>query len=136
MFLEVLIKFHVLLHFILDGAMNISRYILVLILLSLASAVYPQNKPSFIASLYEKNHWVDSVFRKLNRHDRIAQLFMIRAHTDRGKAYEDSVAEVIREQHIGGLVFFQGGPERQAALTNRYQAISFVPLLIAMDAEW
>src|SRR5690606_178772 len=78
----------------------------------------------------------DSVFRKLNRHDRIAQLFMIRAHTDRGKSYEDSVAEVIREQHIGGLVFFQGGPERQAALTNRYQAISFVPLLIAMDAEW
>jgi len=33
-------------------------------------------------------------------------------------------------------VFFQGGPVRQAELTNRYQQISKVPLLIAMDGEW
>ena len=31
---------------------------------------------------------------------------------------------------------FQGGPVRQARLTNRLQAGSPVPLLIAMDAEW
>lgn len=31
---------------------------------------------------------------------------------------------------------FQGGPVRQAQLTNRLQAVSKVPLLIAMDAEW
>ena len=31
---------------------------------------------------------------------------------------------------------FQGGPVRQARLTNRLQASSPVPLLIAMDAEW
>ena len=65
-----------------------------------------------------------------------AQMFMVRAHTDKGKAFEDSIAGVIRKEHIGGLVFFQGGPARQAALTNRYQSISKVPLLISMDAEW
>ena len=43
---------------------------------------------------------------------------------------------VIKKERIGGLVFFQGGPVRQAILTNRYQAISKVPLLISMDAEW
>ena len=90
----------------------------------------------FIESLKDPNAWVDSVFKKLSRHDRIAQLFMIRAHTDKGKAFEDSVAKVIRNEHIGGLVFFQGGPGRQAILTNYYQSISKIPLLIAMDAEW
>jgi beta-glucosidase-like glycosyl hydrolase len=95
-----------------------------------------QNQNSFIETIGQPNAWVDSVFNKLNRRQRIAQLFMVRAHTDKGKRYEDSVAQVIKKQHIGGLVFFQGGPGRQAALTNRYQAISSVPLLIAMDAEW
>lgn len=99
--------------------------------LSRAQSVKP-----FIESLNEPNTWVDSVFKKLSRHDRIAQLFMIRAHTDKGKAFEDSIAKVIRKEHIGGLVFFQGGPGRQAILTNYYQSISKVPLLIAMDAEW
>lgn len=95
-----------------------------------------QTAKSFIESLSEPNTWVDSVFKKLNRRDRIAQLFMVRAHTDKGKAFEDSVAQVIRKERIGGLVFFQGGPGRQAALTNQYQSVSKVPLLIAMDAEW
>lgn len=95
-----------------------------------------QTGTSFIESLNQSNAWVDSVFKKLNRRERIAQLFMVRAHTDKGKAYEDSVAQVIRKEHIGGLVFFQGGPGRQAALTNRYQLVSKVPLLVSMDAEW
>ncbi|MEJ7780565.1 MAG: glycoside hydrolase family 3 N-terminal domain-containing protein [Daejeonella sp.] len=97
---------------------------------------YAQVPKTFIESLDEPNAWVDSVFKKLNRHDRIAQLFMIRAHTDKGKAFEDSIGRVIKKERIGGLVFFQGGPGRQAILTNEYQSLSKVPLLIAMDAEW
>ena len=83
-----------------------------------------------------KNHWVDSVFRKLNRKKKVAQLFFVRAHTNRGLAYEDSVAKIIKKEQVGGLVFFQGGPVRQADLINRYQQLAKVPLLIAMDGEW
>ena len=95
-----------------------------------------QNAGSFIGSIDQPNAWVDSVFKKLSKRERIAQLFMVRAHTDRGRAFEDSIARVIQKEHIGGLVFFQGGPGRQAVLTNRYQSLSKVPLMIAMDAEW
>ena len=95
-----------------------------------------QNSKSYVQGLQEKNAWVDSVFNKLSRKNRIAQLLMVRAHTDKGKRYEDSVARVIRKERIGGLVFFQGGPGRQADLTNSYQRISKVPLLIALDGEW
>ena len=33
-------------------------------------------------------------------------------------------------------MFLQGGPVRQAKLTNHYQSISKTPLMIAQDAEW
>jgi beta-glucosidase-like glycosyl hydrolase len=97
---------------------------------------FAQSSKSFIEAIDEPNVWVDSVFKKLSKRDRIAQMFMVRAHTDKGKAFEDSIAKVIKKERIGGLVFFQGGPVRQALLTNRYQSISKVPLMLAMDAEW
>jgi beta-N-acetylhexosaminidase len=93
-------------------------------------------KEDYIQIISRRNHWVDSVFKKLSKKQKIAQLFFVRAHTDKGKRYEDSVAEVIKVQQVGGLVFFQGGPVRQANLINRYQKIAKVPLLIAMDGEW
>lgn len=93
-------------------------------------------KETYIQSLNKQNHWVDSVFKKLNRKQKIAQLFFVRAHTNLGQKYEDSVADVIKSEQVGGLVFFQGGPVRQAELINRYQQIANVPLLIAQDGEW
>ncbi len=72
----------------------------------------------------------------MNRRKKIAQLFFVRALTNKGPEYEDSVANVISDEQVGGLVFFQGGPVRQAELENRYQQLAKVPLLIAMDGEW
>ncbi|GAA3977080.1 glycoside hydrolase family 3 protein [Mucilaginibacter dorajii] len=91
---------------------------------------------SYIQSLDKQNHWVDSVYHKLSRKHRVAQLLFVRAHTNKGQAYEDSVGMVIKDQQIGGLVFFQGGPGRQLNLSNKYQKLAKVPLLIAMDGEW
>ncbi|WP_316741816.1 glycoside hydrolase family 3 protein [Pedobacter antarcticus] len=91
---------------------------------------------SYIQSLDEPNAWVDSVFNKMSRRQKIAQLFFVRAHTNKGAAYADSVGKVIRKERIGGIVFFQGGPGRQAELSNRYQKLSRVPLLVASDGEW
>lgn len=91
---------------------------------------------SYIQLSGHPNKWVDSVYKKLSRKQKIAQLFFVRAHTDKGLLYEDGVAKVIDNQQVGGIVFFQGGPVRQAALINRYQKLAKVPLLIAMDGEW
>ena len=98
--------------------------------------LFGQQKAGYISSLSRQNHWVDSVYKKLSRKQRIAQLFFVRAHTDKGQAYEDSVGNVIKDQQIGGLVFFQGGPVRQLNLINKYQKLAKVPLLVAMDGEW
>lgn len=80
--------------------------------------------------------WVDSVFTTLTPDERIAQLIMVAAYSNRGEDHKQEILKLIREQKVGGLVFFQGGPVRQAGLINTYQAASKVPLLMAMDAEW
>lgn len=100
-------------------------------LIALAFSLYACN--SFAQG---KEQWVDSTLRSMSKKERIAQLFFLRAHTDKGKAYEDTVGKMVKKLKVGGLVFFQGGPYRQAALTERYQQLAKTPLLIAMDAEW
>ncbi len=85
---------------------------------------------------YQHSAWVDSVFQTLSPDERIAQLIMVAAYSNRGPEHRQELMKLIKEQKIGGLVFFQGGPVRQARLTNDYQKASKVPLLIAMDAEW
>lgn len=81
-------------------------------------------------------HWVDSVFKFLTPAQRIAQLMIIRAHSDKGPEHVAAVVDLIQKYNVGGLCFFQGGPVRQALLTNQYQKISKTPLLISIDGEW
>uniref|UniRef100_UPI004047B8DD glycoside hydrolase family 3 N-terminal domain-containing protein n=1 Tax=Algoriphagus sp. TaxID=1872435 RepID=UPI004047B8DD len=80
--------------------------------------------------------WVDSVFNSLTFEERLGQLFMVAAYSNKDQAHVDQISALIEEENLGGLIFFQGGPDRQARLTNYYQAQSKTPLLIAMDAEW
>lgn len=116
--------------------MNVKHFLLVILLsLSTAFGTYAQKK-TYLQTLEEPNQWVDSVFKRLSKRQKIAQMFFVRAHTNLGKAYEDSVGKVIKKERIGGLVFFQGGPGRQAILTNKYQSLARVPLLLASDGEW
>ncbi len=89
--------------------------------------------PPFLDST---NAWVDSVYESLSRDERIAQLFMVRAYSNKDQAHVDSILKVIKKYNIGGLVFFQGGPVRQVNLTNLYQATSKTPLMVAQDFEW
>lgn len=95
------------------------------------------------ALLNEQKRWVDSVFTSLTPDERIAQLIMVAAVSDVKRAVIDPktsnpayVEKLIRENKVGGVVFFQGGPVPQARLTNHFQSVSKVPLLVAMDAEF
>ncbi len=59
-----------------------------------------------------------------------------RSQIQTDKASPEAVERLVKDHKIGGVVFFQGGPVPQAVLTNRLQAASKVPLLVAMDAEF
>ncbi len=90
--------------------------------------------PEFVQ--YENSKWVDSIMKTLSPDERIAQLIMVAAYSNRGDEHRQEILKLIQEQKIGGLIFFQGGPVRQVRLMNEYQAYSQVPLLGAIDAEW
>lgn len=84
----------------------------------------------------EKENWVDSVFNTLTIEQKIGQLFMVAAYSNKGLTHEKEISRLIKEFHIGGLIFYQGSPYNQAHLTNKFQSFSKIPLLISIDAEW
>ena len=90
--------------------------------------------PAFLRYLHSA--WVDSLMRTLTPRQRVAQLFMLAAYSNKSAIYQDSISALIRDYGIGGLIYFQGGPVRQTRLLNRFQRESPVPLLVAMDGEW
>lgn len=87
-------------------------------------------------TLVQENKWVDSVFNTLTLDEKIGQLFMVAAFSNKNEEHYRSIDKLIENQKIGGLIFFQGGPKRQLKLTNRYQKKSKTPLFIGIDAEW
>ena len=110
---------------------------------SLISCIYFINSLAQYKSLPDRqagnlseNNWVDSVFNSLNNEEKIAQLIVIRAHSNLGPDHVAQVTDLIKKYNVGALCFFQGGPVRQANLTNYYQSISKTPLLITIDAEY
>jgi beta-N-acetylhexosaminidase len=81
-------------------------------------------------------HWVDSVFNTLSPEQKVGQFFMVATFSNRHENHYQYIDHLIQSNYVGGLIFFQGGPHRQAILTNRYQAQAKVPLLIGIDGEW
>jgi len=103
------------------------------LLIPLQSKSQP-NDPPFIK--YMNHPWVDSVLSSLTPDQKIAQCLWIAAYSNRDISHVVEVSDIIRKYGPGGIIFFQGTAEKQAELTNYYQKISKVPLLISMDAEW
>lgn len=84
----------------------------------------------------KQKQWVDSIMSNLTLDEKIGQLFMVAAYSNGNNAHFNAIDRLITDYNIGGLIFFQGGPVRQAHLTNRYQSKAKVPLMIGIDAEW
>src|SRR5690242_4548888 len=87
-------------------------------------------------SKLNRDQWVDSVFNSLSDNEKIAQLMVIRAHSNLGADHVAKVTNDIQKYNVGALCFFQGGPIRQANLTNFYQSIAKTPLMVTIDGEW
>ena len=119
----------------------------VLIFIPLIAAILLMTYPFSYASDFsfkEKNdsisdmQWADSVFNTMTPDERLGQLFMVEV-SSKWKPSDQSYKEIesfITDLHIGGLIFFYGGPVRQADMTNKLQSLSKIPLMVAQDGEW
>jgi beta-glucosidase-like glycosyl hydrolase/CubicO group peptidase (beta-lactamase class C family) len=103
-------------------------------LLSINKVDAQKSDPPFLK--YMNHPWVDSVMKTLTIDQQIAQCIWIAGYSNKDIAHEVEITDIIRKYGVGGIVFFQGTAAKQAELTNYYQKISKVPLIISLDAEW
>ena len=85
---------------------------------------------------YAQEKWVDSILSSMTVDEKIGQLFMIQAYSNLDSVHENKIKEMIQKYHVGNLIFMQGTPIKQAQLTNTYQSLSEIPLMIGFDGEW
>ncbi|WP_052143610.1 glycoside hydrolase family 3 protein [Wocania ichthyoenteri] len=119
--------------------LNYWSKIIVIVFSGIYANCFGQNQKAdidFLSKIKDNDKWVDGIMKSLSPRERIAQLFFIQAYSDRDESYVDSLMNEVGKDKVGGIIFFQGGPERQAKLTNKLQKNSKVPLIISMDAEW
>ncbi|MDB9954477.1 serine hydrolase [Flavobacteriaceae bacterium] len=80
--------------------------------------------------------WVDSTYNALSLKEKIGQLYMVQVFSNQDAATKKIILNQITANHIGGVIYSNGGPVRQVQLNNELQAASKIPLLVGMDAEW
>lgn len=105
--------------------------------LFISQFAFAQNEKFFNNhSLVREKIWVDSIYNQLTFEEKVGQLFMVAAYSNKDAEHVKSIEKLVEDYKIGGVIFFQGGPVRQAKLTNKYQAKSKIPLFVGIDAEW
>ncbi len=80
--------------------------------------------------------WADSLLKTMTPDERLGQLFMIAAYSNRDETHQQEIASQIKKYGLGGLIFMQGNPLKEAAHTNYYQSVSKIPLMLSIDGEW
>lgn len=87
--------------------------------------------------------WAEDRLKSMTLDEKIGQLFQIRID---GDVVTDATRQIIQNQHIGGIVYFQyngnlNDPIRSARMSNELQTCAIgpdgkgIPLLISMDQE-
>lgn len=114
--------------------MKSTIFLVTLYLLSVFS--FAQETPLLSKDIVAQQKWVDSIYNAMTLEEKVGQLFMVQAFSNKDLRHENTIYGLITDYHIGGIIFSKGGPYRQAKLTNTFQEAAKVKLLIGMDAEW
>lgn len=112
------------------------KYVIAIIsTISLSFTTHAQEySPLYVDSIQLK--WVDDQYNALTLEEKVGQLFIVAAYSNKDQAHENEILKLIQEEKIGGLIFMQDNASKQIELTNRYQAASKIPLMIGIDGEW
>lgn len=136
-FLITLLRLHFIIHpqkFIFEDVLfytNIMKKIwLAIACIPLGIFAQPQYKKS------PTDQWVDSVYQTMTFNEKVGQLFMVAAYSNKDQKHINELESLVEKYKIGGLIFFQGGPYRQAKITNHLQSKSKIPMFVGIDAEW
>ena len=114
----------------------IIRCFLILSLLFSEVASQTSADPLLVLGDEYQMKWVDSVYSSMTLNQKVGQLFVVQAVSNKGISHKTKILDEITSNGVGGIIFSNGSAEKQVELTNLYQDMSNIPLLIGMDAEW
>ena len=114
----------------------LKRLLLVLFLLNSISGISQKVHPLQTLDSLQQAEWVENILDSMTIDEKIGQLFMVAAYSNKDEKHEKFITNLIEKYHIGALIFFQDQPIKQAQVTNKYQELSKYPLLIGIDGEW
>ncbi|MEN8187373.1 MAG: glycoside hydrolase family 3 N-terminal domain-containing protein [Bacteroidota bacterium] len=112
------------------------KKIILILIIAFVLPIQAQKNPFTTKDSIAQEKWVNNIISKMTLDEKIGQLFMVSISSNSDKKNKDYIEKLITNSHVGNLVLMWGTPEAQATLVNRYQGVSKVPLLIAIDAEW
>ena len=116
--------------------MRLTSLLIVFVCFSIVSIGQNNKSPLLTKDFETQQKWVDSLYASMTIDEKIGQLYMVQVFSNQDKKTKSNIIKLIKKHHIGGLIYSKGGPVRQAKLNNELQAISKLPLLVGMDAEW
>lgn len=110
----------------------------IILCLLLVSYSLKSSEPAFIDLLHiqpGERDLVEQVCSKMSLEQKIGQLFMPRCNAGSLVDNGDQIKKFIHDFHIGGVIFMTSDAKKQVELTNEFQKLSEIPLLIGLDAE-
>lgn len=88
------------------------------------------------AFLNQGEVWAQQTLEKMTLEEKIGQFFMVATWSNKSETHQQEIENLVRNEKIGGLIYFQGSRSDLKQSIARFQQISKTPLLIGMDAEW
>ncbi|MFQ6070665.1 MAG: glycoside hydrolase family 3 protein [Candidatus Aminicenantales bacterium] len=113
----------------------ISFFLITLLVLSCARVVYPPGRMEFGPP---QARWVRKTLARMSVEEKIGQMIAWRYSgyfVNRQSEYFRELEKLIVKRGIGGLIIFGGNVYETAMLTNAFQRLARIPLLIASDFE-
>ncbi len=112
------------------------KFFLFLIILILYQSIFAEGSDTSNINKSKKYLWANSVFQKMTLEEKIAQIMMIRVHSDNEEFYNKKIIKLISKYNIGGVCFFKGSPLKQVNLYNRILKATKTPVMSSIDGEW
>jgi len=77
------------------------------------TVVYDQKKESekktFFKDSDKETAWVDSIYNKMSVQEKIGQLFMVSAYSNKDSVHINQINKLVTDYKVGGVIFFRAG---------------------------
>ncbi len=95
-----------------------------------------KNNSPLKSEISKEDMWAQKQLSEMTLEEKVGQFFMVSAFSNQGENHLKEIESLVKDQKIGGIIFFQGERENLKTSISRFQKASKIPLLVGMDAEW